>query len=173
MKYDFIFSALSLLLQFRTYDPCKQLWCSHPDNQYFCKTKKGPPVDGTECAPGKVRLLVSWMPQLAYHISHTTIIIWLQIRLAQEQTLLWRRQHLETRVFDNRLFFTSNNRSYFHWCFSRVAQSCWEQNWSLSKSLKCSWTRRQVCAWESDNQSCSLIHSENHLLSLRTKLCNI
>ncbi|TRY58209.1 hypothetical protein DNTS_008554 [Danionella cerebrum] len=42
---------------FRTYDPCKQLWCSHPDNQYFCKTKKGPPVDGTECAPGKVRNL--------------------------------------------------------------------------------------------------------------------
>ncbi|TKS89715.1 disintegrin and metalloproteinase with thrombospondin motifs 3 [Collichthys lucidus] len=38
---------------FRTYDPCKQLWCSHPENQYFCKTKKGPPVDGTECAPGK------------------------------------------------------------------------------------------------------------------------
>ncbi|KAM3868698.1 A disintegrin and metalloproteinase with thrombospondin motifs 3-like [Diretmus argenteus] len=38
---------------FRTYDPCKQLWCSHPDNQYFCKTKKGPPVDGTECEPGK------------------------------------------------------------------------------------------------------------------------
>ncbi|XP_076856662.1 A disintegrin and metalloproteinase with thrombospondin motifs 14 isoform X2 [Brachyhypopomus gauderio] len=38
---------------FRTYDPCKQLWCSHPDNQYFCKTKKGPPVDGTECGPGK------------------------------------------------------------------------------------------------------------------------
>ncbi|XP_074475147.1 A disintegrin and metalloproteinase with thrombospondin motifs 14 isoform X2 [Sebastes fasciatus] len=38
---------------FRTYDPCKQLWCSHPDNQYFCKTKKGPPVDGTECAIGK------------------------------------------------------------------------------------------------------------------------
>ncbi|MFT7807184.1 A disintegrin and metalloproteinase with thrombospondin motifs 14 [Arapaima gigas] len=38
---------------FHTYDPCKQLWCSHPDNQYFCKTKKGPPVDGTECAPGK------------------------------------------------------------------------------------------------------------------------
>ncbi|XP_019730093.1 A disintegrin and metalloproteinase with thrombospondin motifs 3 isoform X4 [Hippocampus comes] len=41
------------VLQFRTYDPCKQLWCSHPDNQYFCKTKKGPPVDGTECGPGK------------------------------------------------------------------------------------------------------------------------
>uniref|UniRef100_A0A8C1V8L3 ADAM metallopeptidase with thrombospondin type 1 motif, 14 n=1 Tax=Cyprinus carpio TaxID=7962 RepID=A0A8C1V8L3_CYPCA len=41
------------ICRFRTYDPCKQLWCSHPDNQYFCKTKKGPPVDGTECAPGK------------------------------------------------------------------------------------------------------------------------
>uniref|UniRef100_A0A8C9NUI4 ADAM metallopeptidase with thrombospondin type 1 motif 14 n=1 Tax=Serinus canaria TaxID=9135 RepID=A0A8C9NUI4_SERCA len=33
---------------FRTFDPCKQLWCSHPDNPYFCKTKKGPPLDGTE-----------------------------------------------------------------------------------------------------------------------------
>uniref|UniRef100_A0A8C5LRC9 ADAM metallopeptidase with thrombospondin type 1 motif 3 n=1 Tax=Leptobrachium leishanense TaxID=445787 RepID=A0A8C5LRC9_9ANUR len=38
---------------FRSSDPCKQLWCSHPDNPYFCKTKKGPPLDGTECAPGK------------------------------------------------------------------------------------------------------------------------
>ncbi|XP_057688031.1 A disintegrin and metalloproteinase with thrombospondin motifs 3 isoform X1 [Corythoichthys intestinalis] len=38
---------------FRTFDPCKQLWCSHPDNPYFCKTKKGPPLDGTECGPGK------------------------------------------------------------------------------------------------------------------------
>ncbi|XP_052054919.1 A disintegrin and metalloproteinase with thrombospondin motifs 3 [Apodemus sylvaticus] len=38
---------------FRTFDPCKQLWCSHPDNPYFCKTKKGPPLDGTECAAGK------------------------------------------------------------------------------------------------------------------------
>uniref|UniRef100_UPI00358F4FE1 A disintegrin and metalloproteinase with thrombospondin motifs 3-like isoform X2 n=1 Tax=Myxine glutinosa TaxID=7769 RepID=UPI00358F4FE1 len=38
---------------FRTVDACKQLWCSHPDNPYFCKTKKGPPLDGTECAPGK------------------------------------------------------------------------------------------------------------------------
>ncbi|XP_072256883.1 A disintegrin and metalloproteinase with thrombospondin motifs 2-like isoform X2 [Pyxicephalus adspersus] len=38
---------------FRTFDPCKQLWCSHPDNPYFCKTKKGPPLDGTMCAQGK------------------------------------------------------------------------------------------------------------------------
>ncbi|XP_049711744.1 A disintegrin and metalloproteinase with thrombospondin motifs 14 isoform X2 [Elephas maximus indicus] len=38
---------------FRTFEPCNQLWCSHPDNPYFCKTKKGPPLDGTECAPGK------------------------------------------------------------------------------------------------------------------------
>ncbi|KAG8507362.1 A disintegrin and metalloproteinase with thrombospondin motifs 14 [Galemys pyrenaicus] len=42
-----------LATQFRTFEPCKQLWCSHPDNPYFCKTKKGPPLDGTECAPGK------------------------------------------------------------------------------------------------------------------------
>ncbi|XP_043576427.1 A disintegrin and metalloproteinase with thrombospondin motifs 3-like isoform X1 [Chiloscyllium plagiosum] len=38
---------------FRTFHPCKQLWCSHPDNPFFCKTKKGPPLDGTECGPGK------------------------------------------------------------------------------------------------------------------------
>uniref|UniRef100_A0A8C6Y3U6 ADAM metallopeptidase with thrombospondin type 1 motif 14 n=1 Tax=Naja naja TaxID=35670 RepID=A0A8C6Y3U6_NAJNA len=38
---------------FRTFEPCKQLWCSHPDNPYFCKTKKGPPLDGTECASGQ------------------------------------------------------------------------------------------------------------------------
>ncbi|XP_078453852.1 A disintegrin and metalloproteinase with thrombospondin motifs 3-like isoform X1 [Lampetra fluviatilis] len=38
---------------FRTFDPCKQLWCSHPDNPYFCKTKKGPPLDGTECGTSK------------------------------------------------------------------------------------------------------------------------
>lgn len=43
------------VFQFRTFDPCKQLWCSHPENPYFCKTKKGPPLDGTMCAPGKVR----------------------------------------------------------------------------------------------------------------------
>ena len=46
--------ACFFLFQFRTFDPCKQLWCSHPDNPYFCKTKKGPPLDGTECAAGKV-----------------------------------------------------------------------------------------------------------------------
>lgn len=49
---------LPLAAQFRTFEACKQLWCSHPDNPYFCKTKKGPPLDGTECAPGKVT--VGW-----------------------------------------------------------------------------------------------------------------
>ncbi|KAJ3587567.1 hypothetical protein NHX12_011164 [Muraenolepis orangiensis] len=38
---------------YRTFDPCKQLWCSHPDNPFFCKTKKGPPIDGTMCENGK------------------------------------------------------------------------------------------------------------------------
>lgn len=49
---------LLFVFQFRTFDPCKQLWCSHPDNPYFCKTKKGPPLDGTDCAPGKVGFLL-------------------------------------------------------------------------------------------------------------------
>nr|CAB3219998.1 A disintegrin and metalloproteinase with thrombospondin motifs 3 [Phallusia mammillata] len=34
---------------FPNVDFCKTLWCSHADNPHFCKTKKGPPVDGTEC----------------------------------------------------------------------------------------------------------------------------
>ncbi|XP_042349245.1 A disintegrin and metalloproteinase with thrombospondin motifs 2 isoform X2 [Plectropomus leopardus] len=38
---------------YRTFDPCKQLWCSHPENPFFCKTKKGPPIDGTTCGNGK------------------------------------------------------------------------------------------------------------------------
>uniref|UniRef100_A0A3Q3JKX0 Peptidase M12B domain-containing protein n=1 Tax=Monopterus albus TaxID=43700 RepID=A0A3Q3JKX0_MONAL len=38
---------------YRTFDLCKQLWCSHPDNPFFCKTKKGPPIDGTMCGSGK------------------------------------------------------------------------------------------------------------------------
>lgn len=61
------------VFQFRTFDPCKQLWCSHPDNPYFCKTKKGPPLDGTECAPGKVSLAfalcLSWEKDQQLHPS--------------------------------------------------------------------------------------------------------
>ncbi|XP_006815023.1 A disintegrin and metalloproteinase with thrombospondin motifs 3-like, partial [Saccoglossus kowalevskii] len=38
---------------FQGMDLCMQLWCSHPDNPFFCKTKKGPPLDGTSCGPGK------------------------------------------------------------------------------------------------------------------------
>lgn len=52
---NMIHSHFLCVFQFRTFDPCKQLWCSHPENPYFCKTKKGPPLDGTMCAPGKVR----------------------------------------------------------------------------------------------------------------------
>uniref|UniRef100_A0A3Q3XB25 Uncharacterized protein n=1 Tax=Mola mola TaxID=94237 RepID=A0A3Q3XB25_MOLML len=34
-------------------DPCKQLWCSDYENPFYCRTKKGPPLDGTKCGPGK------------------------------------------------------------------------------------------------------------------------
>uniref|UniRef100_A0A4W3HH56 Peptidase M12B domain-containing protein n=1 Tax=Callorhinchus milii TaxID=7868 RepID=A0A4W3HH56_CALMI len=51
-RFDFGMGYM-MCTAFRTFDPCKQLWCSHPDNPYFCKTKKGPPLDGTMCAPGK------------------------------------------------------------------------------------------------------------------------
>ncbi|XP_009581994.1 PREDICTED: A disintegrin and metalloproteinase with thrombospondin motifs 2-like [Fulmarus glacialis] len=53
-RFDFGLGYM-MCTAFRTFDPCKQLWCSHPENPYFCKTKKGPPLDGTMCAPGKVR----------------------------------------------------------------------------------------------------------------------
>lgn len=53
-QWEALRPAVGALFQFRTFDPCKQLWCSHPDNPYFCKTKKGPPLDGTMCASGKV-----------------------------------------------------------------------------------------------------------------------
>lgn len=41
--------------QYPNLDPCKQLWCSDYSNPFYCKTKKGPPLDGTKCGPGKVR----------------------------------------------------------------------------------------------------------------------
>ncbi|KAG7516872.1 A disintegrin and metalloproteinase with thrombospondin motifs 2-like [Solea senegalensis] len=43
----------SLCTAYTTPDPCKQLWCSEYTNPFYCKTKKGPPLDGTKCGPGK------------------------------------------------------------------------------------------------------------------------
>lgn len=43
--------------KYATHDPCKQLLCSEYNNPFHCKTKKGPPLDGTKCGPGKVRCL--------------------------------------------------------------------------------------------------------------------
>ncbi|XP_046898993.1 LOW QUALITY PROTEIN: A disintegrin and metalloproteinase with thrombospondin motifs 2-like [Hypomesus transpacificus] len=51
-RFDFG-AGYSTCMAYSTYDPCKQLWCSHFDNPVFCKTKKGPPIDGTKCGPGK------------------------------------------------------------------------------------------------------------------------
>ncbi|XP_033127268.1 A disintegrin and metalloproteinase with thrombospondin motifs 3-like isoform X2 [Anneissia japonica] len=34
---------------FGAMDPCGQLWCAQPSNPFFCKTKKGPALDGTFC----------------------------------------------------------------------------------------------------------------------------
>lgn len=44
-----------VFLQYTNLDPCKQLWCSDYNNPFSCRTKKGPPLDGTKCGPGKVR----------------------------------------------------------------------------------------------------------------------
>ncbi|XP_049449163.1 A disintegrin and metalloproteinase with thrombospondin motifs 2 [Epinephelus fuscoguttatus] len=51
-RFDFG-PGYSLCTAYPTLDPCKQLWCSDYHNPFYCKTKKGPPLDGTKCAPGK------------------------------------------------------------------------------------------------------------------------
>uniref|UniRef100_A0A3B5K3C2 ADAM metallopeptidase with thrombospondin type 1 motif 2 n=1 Tax=Takifugu rubripes TaxID=31033 RepID=A0A3B5K3C2_TAKRU len=51
-RFDFG-TGYTMCTAYRTFDPCKQLWCSHPENPFFCKTKKGPPIDGTTCGNGK------------------------------------------------------------------------------------------------------------------------
>lgn len=37
-------------------DPCSHLWCGHEAAPFVCKSKKGPPLEGTECGFGKVIL---------------------------------------------------------------------------------------------------------------------
>ncbi|CDQ97786.1 unnamed protein product, partial [Oncorhynchus mykiss] len=64
-RFDFG-AGYTMCTAYSTYDPCKQLWCSHPDNPFFCKTKKGPPIDGTTCAAGKVPL---YMLVLCFNVS--------------------------------------------------------------------------------------------------------
>uniref|UniRef100_A0A8D3CL15 A disintegrin and metalloproteinase with thrombospondin motifs 2-like n=1 Tax=Scophthalmus maximus TaxID=52904 RepID=A0A8D3CL15_SCOMX len=43
----------SLCTAYPNHEPCKQLWCSDYHNPFYCKTKKGPPLDGTRCGLGK------------------------------------------------------------------------------------------------------------------------
>ena len=48
-KYDFG-ETFGVCKMFGNKDPCAQLWCADRRNPQFCKTKKGPPLDGTICA---------------------------------------------------------------------------------------------------------------------------
>uniref|UniRef100_A0A8D0DCT3 ADAM metallopeptidase with thrombospondin type 1 motif 2 n=1 Tax=Sander lucioperca TaxID=283035 RepID=A0A8D0DCT3_SANLU len=51
-RFDFG-PGYTLCTAVRLIDPCRQLWCSEYSNPFYCKTKKGPPLDGTKCGPGK------------------------------------------------------------------------------------------------------------------------
>ncbi|XP_075939431.1 A disintegrin and metalloproteinase with thrombospondin motifs 2-like [Anarhichas minor] len=51
-RFDFG-PGYSLCTAYSNLEPCKQLWCSDYNNPFYCKTKKGPPLDGTKCGPGK------------------------------------------------------------------------------------------------------------------------
>ncbi|XP_032364423.1 A disintegrin and metalloproteinase with thrombospondin motifs 2, partial [Etheostoma spectabile] len=51
-RFDFG-PGYSLCTAYAGLDPCRQLWCSEFSNPFYCKTRKGPPLDGTRCGPGK------------------------------------------------------------------------------------------------------------------------
>ena len=51
MEFD---RGFSFCRSFQLADPCEHLWCAHRDTPLLCKTKKGPPMDGTACGPDKV-----------------------------------------------------------------------------------------------------------------------
>ena len=45
----------SFCRSFQLPDPCEHLWCAHQETPLLCKTKKGPPMDGTACGREKVK----------------------------------------------------------------------------------------------------------------------
>ena len=51
MEFD---RGYSFCRSFQLADPCEHLWCAHSDTPLLCKTKKGPPMDGTACGKEKV-----------------------------------------------------------------------------------------------------------------------
>ena len=51
MEFD---RGYSFCRSFQLPDPCEHLWCAHQDTPLLCKTKKGPPMDGTACGKEKV-----------------------------------------------------------------------------------------------------------------------
>ena len=50
MEFD---EGYSFCRSFQLSDPCAHLWCTHKDSPELCKTKKGPPMDGTACGKNK------------------------------------------------------------------------------------------------------------------------
>jgi len=50
MEFD---RGFSFCRSFQLPDPCEHLWCAHQDSPQLCKTKKGPPMDGTACGKEK------------------------------------------------------------------------------------------------------------------------
>ena len=50
MEFD---KGYSFCRSFQLSDPCTHLWCNHVENPELCKTKKGPPMDGTACGKNK------------------------------------------------------------------------------------------------------------------------
>ena len=58
----------SFCRSFQLPDPCEHLWCAHQDTPLLCKTKKGPPMDGTACGRNKVFLFLIQIFSLKFNI---------------------------------------------------------------------------------------------------------
>ncbi|CAG9824041.1 unnamed protein product [Phaedon cochleariae] len=46
-------NGFAMCRAFEIIEPCQHLWCGHEKSPMVCKTKKGPPLEGTECGFGK------------------------------------------------------------------------------------------------------------------------
>lgn len=50
-----VYFRFSLCRAFDIIEPCSHLWCGHEKSPLVCKTKKGSPLEGTECGFNKVK----------------------------------------------------------------------------------------------------------------------
>ena len=63
MEFD---RGYSFCRSFQLPDPCEHLWCAHKETPLLCKTKKGPPMDGTACGKNRVKQMQKWSGKISF-----------------------------------------------------------------------------------------------------------